>query len=278
MPPESELRMRRNLLGECCPPSETSVVLVQWGTQVVEVTDLVTLSSRPALVIDGRQRVLSLNQAAADLLGYRLDEALQLTCDRLLGAVQPDGGVLCCQECEGVAGFKQCRPYSSSSCFIRRKDGSRVSVALSSMAVPGDHDEDDRPVAIIFISEADQSSAVSGESDTRLHIHTLGRFAVSLRGCCLSLEQWPRKQAVQLLKFLVVHAGRPLHRERLVELLWPDADEHVSWARLNVTVHFLRQRLREAGFHQDVIRTADSSYTPAGLHLDRCNRLRDTCP
>ncbi|MHA1559399.1 MAG: AfsR/SARP family transcriptional regulator, partial [Alphaproteobacteria bacterium] len=167
---------------------------------------------------------------------------------------------ICSRNCEGVAGFKSCRPYSSPNCYIRRKDGSRVNVALNSVAVPRDRNTNESAVAIIFISEPAQSEGVSEESDTRLHIHTLGRFAVSLRGCCLPLEQWPRKQAVQLLKFLVVHAGRPLHRERLVEMLWPDADENTGWSRLKVTVHFLRQRLREAGLHQDIITTTDSSY------------------
>lgn len=227
---------------------------------MVEVTDLVELSSRPALAIDGKQRILAINEAAEELLGYARDEALSLTCDQLIGAVQQDGGLICCRECDGVAGFNSCRPFSSPNCYLSRSDGSRVHVALNSVAVPHADGADGSAVAIIFISEPAQGAALNEESDTRLHIHTLGRFAVSLRGCCLPLEQWPRKQAVQLLKFLVVHTGRPLHRERLVEMLWPDADESTGWSRLKVTVHFLRQRLREAGFHQDIITTADSSY------------------
>ena len=227
---------------------------------MTEIVDLVSLSSQPAFAIDGRQRILAVNQAAEKLLGYEPDEALSLTCDTLLAAVKTDGGALCCEQCEGVAGFKTCRPYSSANCHVRRKDGSRVSVSLSSVAVPRTHGGDDQPVAIIFISEANPSAAAREESDARLHIHTFGRFAVSFRGCCLPLEQWPRKQAVHLLKYLVVNVGRPLHRERLIEHLWPDVDDQTGWARLKVTVHFLRQRLREAGFHQDAIATSGSSY------------------
>ena len=229
---------------------------------MTEATELVAFSSRPALAIDSGQRVLALNQAAADLLGYAIDDALALTCDRLVSAVQQDGGMLCCQSCEGVIGLKQCRPYSSQNCYVRRKDGSQVRVSLSSVAVPSgsEREKDGRAVAIIFISEADSGAGVSEESDTRLHIHTLGRFSVSHRGCCLPLEQWPRKQAVQLLKYLVANAGRPVHRERLADFLWPDVDEQIGWARLKVTVHFLRQRLRDAGFQQEIVCTEDSSY------------------
>lgn len=131
--------------------------------------------------------------------------------------------------------------------------------------MPGNPADKGRPVALIFLSRVDSASAVGASGDPRLHIHTFGRFAISHRGCCLPLEQWPRKQAIQLLKLLAAHAGRPLHRERLIEHLWPDADADAGWTRLKVTVHFLRQRLRESGFSQEAIITTDASYL---LRLD----------
>jgi len=222
--------------------------------------DLINYSSQPALVIDGRQRVLALNNAATALLGVGAEEAATLTCNQLLRALQPDGGALCCVQCEGIAGLRLCRPYSNEKCFIQRQDSTRVLVSINTIAIPGPLDDLDRPVAIIQISSADPAVAGNRRQDTRLNIYTLGRFAVSLRGCCLPLEQWPRKQAIQLLKFLAAHAGLPLHRERLIEQLWPDADDQTGWARLKVTVHFLRQRLRDAGLVHDVITTSESSY------------------
>ena len=227
---------------------------------MAEAAELIAYASQPAFVVDGRQKVLAFNPAAEELLDHSPEEAMALTCDQLLRAVQPDGGAMCCGQCEGIIGLRACRPYANGHCFVQRKDGSHVSVAVNTIAMPGNPLDFDRPVAIIFISTADSASVTEVENDTRLHIHTLGRFAISLRGCCLPMEQWPRKQAVQLLKFLAAHADRPLHRERLIEHLWPDADEQSGWARLKVTVHFLRQRLRERGFLQDVIMTTDSSY------------------
>ena len=227
---------------------------------MVDAKELVTYSSQPAFIIDGRQRVLAANEAAELLLGRTKDEFASFTCDKLLRAVQPDGGAVCCANCEGVEGLKKCRPYSNTRCYIERKDGSHALVSLNSIALPGDPLDLERPIAIIQIALAVTDDVNDTETDTRLHIHTMGRFTLSLRDWSLPLEQWPRKQAVQLLKYLCVHAGRPLHRERLIAHLWPDADEHTGWARLKVTVHFLRRRLREAGVLQDVIVTDDSSY------------------
>ena len=232
---------------------------------MVEPVDLIAHSSDAGFVVDGRQWVLAVNDAAIELLGHTAAEAMGLSCDQLLKAVQPDGGPLCCSQCEAIVGLSHCRPYASANCFVQRKDGSRVSVAVKTIAMPGDPADLERPVALILISRSEPASAVATASDPRLHIHSLGRFAISLRGCCLPLEQWPRKQAIQLLKFLVAHAGRPLHRERLIEHLWPDADTDTGWARLKVTAHFLRQRLREAGFSQEAIITTDASYL---LRLD----------
>lgn len=230
---------------------------------MVSVKELVALSSRPALAVDAAQRVVAINLAAEELLGYHRDEALAMTCDRLLQGVEPDGAKLCSKNCKTIAGFMQCRPYASPKCFLRRKDGSRLHADLSSIAVrrpDGDTGGDaaDGAIALIFIADGEQSTR-NEPADDKLHIHTLGRFSISLHGCCLALEHWPRKQAVQLLKFLVVNVGRPIHRERLAEHLWPDADEQTGWSRLKVTISFLRQRLREAG-HNEIIKTTDASY------------------
>lgn len=51
-----------------------------------------------------------------------------------------------------------------------------------------------------------------------------------------------RRRAVQLLKILVLHAGRPLHRAQLIDLLWPKEDnQSVQLNRLYGVVHSLRR-------------------------------------
>ena len=229
---------------------------------MVDAAELVEFASDAAFVVDGLQIVLAWNAPAEALLGYTAKEALGRTCAEMLQAVLPDGGKLCYEKCEGIRGFHTCMPYSAADCHALRKDGSRVAVEIASIAVPTPRDgAADGPVAIIFVRRQPSGVApVDTPTDPRLQIHTLGRFAVSVRGCCLPLEQWPRKQAIQLLKFLSFHAGRPVHRERLVEHLWPDVEPELGWSRLKVTIFFLRQRLREAGLLHDVVATVDSSY------------------
>ncbi|MCC6736204.1 MAG: winged helix-turn-helix domain-containing protein [Bauldia sp.] len=222
--------------------------------------ELVAYSSDPAIVVDGRQKVLAYNKAAADLVGLPSESPASLTCDDMLGAVLAEGEAVCCRQCAAITNLRHLHPYASGPCFVRDRAGGRIAANLRTMAIPGDENDLDRPVAIIFIARPDAPPAVSAPADTRLHIQAFGRFSVSYQGRGLQLEQWPRRQSVQLLKLLVAHADRPLHRERLIEHFWPDADAETGWCRLKVTVHSLRQKLREAGFDREAIVTVDSSY------------------
>jgi PAS domain S-box-containing protein len=162
---------------------------------MVEPVDLVGYSSDPAFAVDGRQRVLAVNEAAVELLGHSVDEAIGLSCDQLLKAVQPDGGPLCCSQCEAIVGLSHCRPYANAKCFVQRKDGSRVSVTVKTITMPGDPADLNRPVALILMSRTDPVSAVAVASDPRLHIHS--RDGLRFRfGAAVAAEQWPRKQAI----------------------------------------------------------------------------------
>lgn len=229
----------------------------------VDPSQLIAHSSDPSIVVDGEQRILAANLAFESLLGFDHGAAIGLKCAGVIDAVSVDGGALCCHDCEAISRFRRCRAYAVKTCFAHRRDGSQVRVAISTISLPNDGN-DSEPVAIIFLRDAVEAGAVA-ESGSVVAINTLGRFAVSLGGCGLAIEQWPRKQAVQLLKFLTFHGGRPVHRERLEEFLWKDAEPEASWSRLKVIVHFLRQKFREAGIRQEVIGTCDSAYL---LRLD----------
>lgn len=234
---------------------------------MVDPAEIVMHASDPAFLIGEGQRVLAFNRAAEELLGYPASEAAVATCDRLVQATTPAGAAVCSAACPAVLGFRSCRPLSSPDCLGRRKDGTRISIAMSSVALSGSDGEPatDRPLAIVFLHERTQPEEANRD---RLTIKTFGRFAVSIGGRRIALEEWPRKQAIQLLKFLSFHAGRPVHRDRLIDQLWPDIDSDTGWARLKVTIHFLRQRFREAGLADEIICTEDAAYV---LRLDRAD-------
>jgi DNA-binding SARP family transcriptional activator len=114
------------------------------------------------------------------------------------------------------------------------------------------------PVAIVFLRE--RRAALAQPLPQPLRIYTLGRFGLVSGAGGLAVEKWKRKQAVTLLKCLVAHLGRAVHREYLIECLWPETDEARGWERLKVTVYFLRRQLRAAGIEKDVVETVGRAY------------------
>ncbi|NPD06068.1 hypothetical protein HN031_15415 [Nocardioides sp. zg-1308] len=80
----------------------------------------------------------------------------------------------------------------------------------------------------------------AGSSDRAIRVRVLGRFRVSVQGRVVPLQKWRSRQARTLLKVLVAHRGRPVSRERLCELLWPDDDPVRTPHRLSVLLSTVR--------------------------------------
>ena len=114
-------------------------------------------------------------------------------------------------------------------------------------------------VSVIFI-RAPGTNETEGAQSQPLRIFALGHFALAAAGTGLDVDNWRRKQAATLLKILISHVGRPVHRDRLMEWLWPDTDPDRGWERLKVTVSFLRSKLRIGSFENEVIETVGKSY------------------
>ena len=74
----------------------------------------------------------------------------------------------------------------------------------------------------------------------RLQIRCFGHFEVTLGGRALPPSAFPRRDALVLLKMLVLRAGKQVHRERLIEWLWPGVGEAAGVNRLHGVVHALR--------------------------------------
>ncbi|MGH2720620.1 MAG: AfsR/SARP family transcriptional regulator, partial [Actinomycetota bacterium] len=73
-------------------------------------------------------------------------------------------------------------------------------------------------------------------------VRCLGRFSITIEGTPADLA--PVKPRVrQLLRLLALHAGRPVHRETIVEALWPESDPDTGMRKLQVAVSSLRQIL-----------------------------------
>jgi DNA-binding SARP family transcriptional activator len=93
-----------------------------------------------------------------------------------------------------------------------------------------------------------------------LQVFTLGGFGLAVAGRSIDIQKWKRKQAVMLLKYLITQLDRPVHRERLLDCLWPDVDESQGLGRLKVTMYYLRHELRASGLNDDVVKTVGHAY------------------
>jgi DNA-binding SARP family transcriptional activator/tetratricopeptide (TPR) repeat protein len=76
-------------------------------------------------------------------------------------------------------------------------------------------------------------------------ITLLGGFAVTVDGVRLDDGEWRRRQAAALVKILALASGRTLHREQLVDMLWPNLSVEEAAPRLHKAAHFARRALHD---------------------------------
>ena len=56
----------------------------------------------------------------------------------------------------------------------------------------------------------------------QIQITLLGRFAVTVGGVPVACASWKRRHAAAIVKVLALAPGRRLHREQVIDLLWPE--------------------------------------------------------
>ena len=77
-------------------------------------------------------------------------------------------------------------------------------------------------------------------------ISLLGGFSVSVGSSVVTDQQWSRRNASALVKVLALTKGRRLHREQLIDLLWPDLSADLAGPRLHQAAHYARRALKDA--------------------------------
>jgi DNA-binding SARP family transcriptional activator len=58
--------------------------------------------------------------------------------------------------------------------------------------------------------------------DPPVAITLLGEFAVTVEGRAVDPSHWRRRPAASLVKLLALAPDRRLHREQVIDALWPD--------------------------------------------------------
>lgn len=74
-------------------------------------------------------------------------------------------------------------------------------------------------------------------------IRLLGDFRVEIDGRQIPAASWTRRHAAALVKLLALRPGRQLHRERVIDSLWPSLRVEEAAPRLYKAAHFSRKVL-----------------------------------
>ena len=95
-------------------------------------------------------------------------------------------------------------------------------------------------------STARSRSGSEGTSDRALEavrVRLLGGFRVSVGSRTIGQAEWPLRKAANLLKLLALAPGHRLHRERVMDALWPDSGRRAASNSLRRTLHSARRVL-----------------------------------
>jgi DNA-binding SARP family transcriptional activator len=94
--------------------------------------------------------------------------------------------------------------------------------------------------------------------DATCVVRLLGLFEFSIDG--VTVTDWAGARGRSVLKYLLVHRGRPVRKETLMETFWPGADPDASRNRLNVALSSLRRSLRPVVGDMPVVLHHEGTY------------------
>jgi len=78
---------------------------------------------------------------------------------------------------------------------------------------------------------------------TRCAVTVLGGFEVSVDGGVVPASAWRTRRAADLVKVLALEHTHAMHREQLLELLWPELGAEAGGANLRKAIHYARRAM-----------------------------------
>jgi DNA-binding SARP family transcriptional activator len=78
---------------------------------------------------------------------------------------------------------------------------------------------------------------------SRVEIRLFGGFEVSVDGRRVPAQAWKQRRASELVKLLALAPRHRLHREQVIDALWPDLPPHAGAANLRKAAHYARAAL-----------------------------------
>ena len=93
-----------------------------------------------------------------------------------------------------------------------------------------------------------------------LDIRLFGPFQIAVDGARVEERRWPRRKPKLLVKLLALQSQHQLHRDQLMELLWPEIDPESASNNLHKIIYMARRALEpglKSGAHSRFIITQD---------------------
>ncbi|MCZ7572188.1 MAG: PAS domain-containing protein [Ardenticatenaceae bacterium] len=209
--------------------------------------------------VDTNYQVVFWNESAARMLEISAREALGQTCYELFEGRTLDNRPLCGHNCPIMQQVRTRQPVPAFDLDVRVGGGkcARINVSI----VPdGSTDETGEPELLVFHvfrgCAHSRSEPVSPPSPPGLRIHLLGTLQV-LRpdGSTVDGGYWRRQKVGALLAVLAINRGQKLHRDQILDALWPEMEYEAGLRNFNTTVYYLRRCLEP-----ELARGADSHY------------------
>ncbi|MGZ8750134.1 MAG: AAA family ATPase, partial [Pseudonocardia sp.] len=86
-----------------------------------------------------------------------------------------------------------------------------------------------------------------------VEIAMLGTFSVTVARSPVASDAWSRRGAASLVKLLALAEGRSLHREQVIDALWPTVPPDAALPRLHKAAHYARRALEPDDEHGNPI-------------------------
>ncbi|MGH2618643.1 MAG: AfsR/SARP family transcriptional regulator, partial [Thermomicrobiales bacterium] len=84
-------------------------------------------------------------------------------------------------------------------------------------------------------------------AEPALEIRLLGGFETRVGARLVPSSVWRQRRAAAIVKLLALEPGHRLHREQLLDTLWPELDPESAANNLRVALHHARHGLEDAG-------------------------------
>ena len=191
--------------------------------------------------VDANQKIVLWNEAAEACLGYSAEEVLGRSCYEFLRGNSDKSERICKCNCQYVIESKNnINLPGSRNLRVRHVKGHKVHLNASTLITPLDQ-KGKRPFHILHIC---RPLTLESAQHNQLHIHLLGPVQVFREnGELVSGALWKRIKVRALLAYLTLNRDSFIHREQLLDILWPEQPYASALQNLNSTVYRLRRSL-----------------------------------